>query len=262
MRRFFVAPESIAGDRLTVRGAQGRHLAVVLRLRPGDHILAVDGSGLERVVELERVTPEETTGRILDTHPGTQPAIHLTLLQGVPKGSKMDDVIRMGTELGVAEFIPILTQRTVAEGRQRTGRWRKIAVEAAKQARRSDIPAVHGPLPLSTALGLIAGYDLSLLLWEGERERTVAKALIRTEAASRVAVIIGPEGGLEKSEVDEAVQHGAVPVSLGPLVLRTETAGVVALSIVLYELALRRRAVQDGTSQGATPGHPKPFTAG
>lgn len=241
MRRFVVPQGSISGDRITICGAEAHHIAVVLRMRPGERVVVLDGSQTERVVELSRVTPEEVTGHIVETRPGLRSGIHLTLVQGVPKGAKMDDVIRMGTELGVAEFAPVAARRSVAEGRQRTGRWRKIAVAATKQSRRSDVPVVHDPAPLSSALEMVSGYDLVLILWEEERLRTIADALIRSPAPQRVAVIVGPEGGLEAAELEEAVRRGAVPVSLGPLVLRTETAGVAAVAMVLYELTLRRQ---------------------
>lgn len=216
-------------------------MAVVLRLEPADRVIAFDGSGMEHVVELERVTPVEVTGRVVETRRVATAGFHLTLIQGVPKGAKMDAVIRMGTELGVVQFIPLLSRRAVAEGRGRSARWRRIAVEAAKQSQRSDVPAVHDPLPLAEALALVAGDDLVLVLWEGERARTIGDALAGVRAAERVAIVVGPEGGLEAGEVEGAQGRGAISVSLDPRLLRTETAGVVALAMVLYELTLRRK---------------------
>lgn len=165
----------------------------------------------------------------------------MTLVQGIPKGAKMDVVIRMGTELGVVQFVPVHARRSIATG-ARTARWRRIAVEAAKQCRRSDVPAVSDPVSLSEALKQVAEYDLILVLWEGEQHRTIAEELRSSAPSSRVAVVVGPEGGLEAAEVAQAVDAGAVPVSLGPLILRTETAAIVAVAMVLYELAIRRKA--------------------
>lgn len=222
-----------------LRNSQARHVSVVLRLQRGERVLVFDGSGREFEVELESVGPEEVTGRIVATREGRPPSLHLALLQGVPKGSKMDDVIRMGAEVGVAEFVPFLSARTVAEGRRRASRWRRIAVEAAKQCRRSDIPLVHDPVPFDAALEQVAGYGLVVVLWEGERSRSLAEALAGAGRPSRVATVVGPEGGLEADEVERAIARGAVPVTLGPLILRTETAGIVALSMILYELSLK-----------------------
>lgn len=223
-----------------MRGPQAHHMAVVLRLQPGERCVFFDGSQVDRVVELQRVSPQEVTGRVIESRPGPRLGIALTLVQGIPKGVKMDDVVRMGTELGVAEFIPVRTRRTVAEARQRAPRWRRIAVEAAKQSRRGDVPHVHEAVPFSAALDAVQGYDLILVLWEGEQQHTIARALAAAGTPGRVAVIVGPEGGLDIAEVEEATRRGAKPVSLGPLILRTETAGVVAMSMILYELLLRR----------------------
>ncbi len=239
LRRFFVRPESVTGERVTVVGPQAHHMASVLRLRPGDRVLVLDGSSLERVIELDQVSNQEVTGRIIGTQAGTQSPLWVTVLQGVPKGTKMDTIIRMGTELGVAQFVPVHFHRSIATGGQRTGRWRRIALEAAKQSRRSIVPIVYDPLPLPEALRLVAGYDRILILWEGERTRTIAEGLASAPMPGRVAVIVGPEGGLEAAEVADAARAGAVPVSVGPLVLRTETAAVVAVAMVLYELTIR-----------------------
>ncbi len=194
------------------------------------------------MAELETVTPDRVSARVVETRTGTRPLLHLALLQGVPKGAKMDEVVRMGTELGAAEFIPFLSARTVAEGRGRAARWRRIAAESAAQCRRGDVPAVHDPVPLDQALERVAGYDLVLVLWEGEQTRTMAQALAAAPNPQRVAITVGPEGGLVSAEVERAVERGAVPVTVGPLILRTETAGVAALAMVVYELTLRRPA--------------------
>lgn len=196
-----------------------------------------DGSGREYEVEIESVGARELTGHIVATREAQKIPLHITLLQGVPKGTKMDDVIRMGTEVGVAEFVPFLSERTVAEGRQRAERWRRIANEAAKQSGRSDVPVVHDPSPMNVALEKVAGYDLVLVPWEAERHRSIRDVLEHAGPPSRIALVIGPEGGLEPREVEDAARRGAVPVTLGPLLLRTETAGVVAISMVLYALS-------------------------
>ena len=239
LRRFVVPPDAVSADAVVLRGAEAHHAAVVLRMRPGEHVVVVDGSGLERVVELTSVSAEETTGRVLETRQAMPPRVDLLLIQGVPKASKMDDIVRMGTELGVREFIPVLTRRTVAKGRGRAERWRRIGAAASKQSGRGDVPRVHDPQPLGEALDGLPRGTLVLVLWEGERARTIGSALRRDPRATRVAVVVGPEGGLDEEEVRLTVDHGGVPVTLGPRVLRTETAGVAALAMVLYESELR-----------------------
>ncbi|MDQ7843761.1 MAG: RsmE family RNA methyltransferase [Armatimonadota bacterium] len=239
MRRFVAPADAVVGGRVTLAGREAHHLAVVLRLGPGDRVLVVDGSGREHIVRLTDVRPDEVLGEVLETRPGLTAPLDLVLVQGVPKGRKMDDIVRMGTELGVSAFIPALTLRSVAQGRDRAARWRRIAAEATKQCRRADLPEVADPVPLATALERVAGADLLLLLWEGESMRTLADVL-RDAAPRRVALLVGPEGGFDQAEVRQAVRCGAVPVTLGPLTLRTETAGMVAAAMVLYELTLRR----------------------
>lgn len=239
VRRFYVPPGSINGDAVTLRNREAHHAAVVLRLRPGERVIIVDGSRAEHIVELTAVTRREVTGRVVKRRPGSAIPVEIILVQSVAKGAKMDDVIRMGTELGVAAFIPVLTKRTVAEGKGRTERWRRIAVQAAKQSRRTDAPSVADPVPFSDAIERVAGTGLVLILWEGEQMRTIGQALRDAPASARVIVVVGPEGGFDPDEVEGAVARGAQAVSLGPLVLRTETAGAAAVSMVLYELTLR-----------------------
>src|SRR5947208_16153554 len=107
----------MAGGQVTVPSDQARHLATVLRLHPGDRVTVFDGTGPEHVAELETVAPTLAAARIVETHPGRSPALHLVLLQGVPKGMKMDGIVRMGTVIGVSEFIPVTSARTVGAGR-------------------------------------------------------------------------------------------------------------------------------------------------
>jgi 16S rRNA (uracil1498-N3)-methyltransferase len=151
----------------------------------------------------------------------------------------MDDVIRMGTELGVGEFVPLLTRRAVSQARGKVERWRRIAAAAAKQSRRADVPGVLEPRPLPDALERLPADTLLLVLWEGEQARLIGSALRAGPVSGPVALLVGPEGGLAAEEVRLAEARGGVPVTLGPLVLRTETAGIAALAMVLYELRLR-----------------------
>jgi 16S rRNA (uracil1498-N3)-methyltransferase len=243
VRRFLVPPEVIAGvppgGTVVLRGGEARHAVVVLRLRRGDRVVVFDGAGTERVVELTEVSSDEIAGRVLAAREGITPAVRLILIQGVPKGSKMDDVIRTGTELGVGEFVPVLTRRAVSQAPGKVERWRRIAAASAKQSRRADVPGVVEPQPLPDALERLPADILLLVLWEGEQARLIGSALRAGPVSGPVALLVGPEGGLAAEEVRLAEARGGVPVTLGPLVLRTETAGIAALAMVLYELRLR-----------------------
>lgn len=239
-RRFYLRTSGIEGDRVTLHGSEAHHLAVVLRLRPGDCFIAFDGSSVERVVELEQVSRDLVSGRIVGTQAGSRPPLLLSVLQGIPKGGKMDTVVRLGTELGVSQFVPVQCRRSIGLAESRLPRWRRIAIEAAKQSRRADVPFISEPLGLEEALELVADYDRILLLWEGETARSLAEGLRETRVLNRVALIVGPEGGLDHAEVEQASRAGAVSVSLGPFVIRTEHAALVAASMVLYELMIRQ----------------------
>ncbi|HEX9531755.1 MAG TPA: RsmE family RNA methyltransferase, partial [bacterium] len=126
LRRFFVPPNSIVETQVLFPADEARHIAAVLRFHPGDQVVVIDGTGVERTVVLTEVSPGKVAGRVAETRAITRRGV-LALVQGVPKGAKMDDVVRMGTELGVSEFFPFLSKRTVAEGRGRIGRWQRIA---------------------------------------------------------------------------------------------------------------------------------------
>ncbi|HEV8352816.1 MAG TPA: RsmE family RNA methyltransferase [bacterium] len=246
MHRFYVDPAAVEGHHILIRGLEAHHVATVLRLRPGDRCIAFDGTGLEYVVRLILVADTETIGEIEQRHTRATVPLRLTLVQGVPKGTKMDLVIRMGTELGIGEFVPARTARSVAGGAHRAERWRRIAREAAKQSRRADVPEVREPAAFVDALDGVRGADLIVVLWEGERGRTLADALRGRSVPAAAALIVGPEGGLERDEVEQAIAAGAVPVTLGPLILRTETAGIAAAAMLFYEFALRRPRQEEG----------------
>jgi 16S rRNA (uracil1498-N3)-methyltransferase len=239
LRRFVVPPEAVRGGSVVLRGPEARHAAVVLRMQPGERVVVIDGSGLERIVELTTVSPDEATGRVLETRQGTGSPVRVILVQAVPKGAKMDEVVRMGTELGVEEFVPVLSARSVAEGRGRVERWRRIGAAAAKQSRRSDIPAVRDPRPLAEALDGLPPETLLLALWEGEPDRTLGAALRGRPRPTHIALVVGPEGGLDEDDIRVVLQHGGLPVTIGPHVLRTETAGMAAIAMILYEFELR-----------------------
>jgi 16S rRNA (uracil1498-N3)-methyltransferase len=237
MHRFAIAPERIEGQRVTFDREETRHLGRVLRLAPGDLVLATDGHGHEYTVRIETLGPC-ATGAVLDVieRPSESP-LAVTLVQGIPKGDKMEAIIRAATELGVTRIIPAITARTVIvlqEGRwrERARRWQRVAREAAKQCARAVIPEVGPPVPLPRALEAGAGVDLRICLWEGEH-RPLGEVLQGTLAApGSVAIAVGPEGGLTPDEVRHARDLGWGIAGLGPRIMRAQTASVVALAVI------------------------------
>jgi 16S rRNA (uracil1498-N3)-methyltransferase len=228
-----VAPGGLTRDPIELGPRQARHIATVLRLRPGARVVVFDG-GAEVDAVLEGVDEARVTARAVG---GPRPATRIadvTLIQGVPRGAKMDDVVRMATEIGLAAILPALTERTVATPAEgRIQRWRRITQEAAKQCGRADLPEIPPARPLGAILADLAPSDLFVVPWERATD-SIARIASGVPFWS-ATILIGPEGGLTEGEVRAAVAAGGRPVSLGPLVLRTETAGVVAASMLLYE---------------------------
>ncbi|HEY8551870.1 MAG TPA: 16S rRNA (uracil(1498)-N(3))-methyltransferase [Thermaerobacter sp.] len=241
----FVEEELAAGGQATLAPDDAHHLLRVLRRSPGDRVVAVTPAGRRWLGRLEGGTPPRV--RAVEALPASEPPLHVTLGQGLPKGAKMEEVVRHGTEVGVSRFVPVLAARSISRPRdaavvRRVERWRRIAREAARQAQRSAVPRVDPPQTLEALLAE-APWDLILMPWEEEearglREELAARAAAwgRPAAGRRVLILIGPEGGWEAREVEAARRAGARVVTLGPRILRTETAGVLVAGLVLHVL--------------------------
>jgi len=235
MRRFTLPPERVVDGRVTFDAEESRHLARVLRLRPGDTVIATDGAGRDYTVRLDSVG-EPATGTVLAVARGApESPLAITLVQGVPKGDKMEAIVRAATELGVARVRPALCERTIVRlepgrWRDRARRWQRVAREAAKQCGRAVIPEVEPPRALGECL---AGetVDLGLCLWEGGGV-PLPEALAAATAPRSALIVIGPEGGLAPAEVDAARARGLTIAALGPRILRTETAGPAVIAIL------------------------------
>jgi 16S rRNA (uracil1498-N3)-methyltransferase len=236
MRRFTLRSEQLAGGRVTFGADESRHLARVLRLRPGDTVLATDGAGREFTVRLESLG-EAVTGTVLAEAAGTPPSpLAITLIQGVPKGDRMETIVRAATELGVARVQPALCERTVVRlepgrWRDRARRWQRVAREAAKQCGRAVIPEIEAPRPLAEWLATGEPADLPLCLWE-TGGTPLARVLAAAGTPRSAIALVGPEGGLAHGEVETARSRGFTVTSLGPRVLRTETAGPAITAIL------------------------------
>ncbi len=241
MHRFQVRPEDIAGNILTLRGQEARHLSKVLRLGQGEEVLAFDNSGLEYRARVEQVNQDEVVCAILAQYEtGREPGLDVFLLQGLPKLDKMELIIQKTTELGVRSIIPVRTARAVMqlEGKKaqdRVERWRKIAAEAAKQCGRPKVPGIGQVVDLEEGLRALPQGTMVLAAFEAEETLGLAEALDAWPGVP-IALVIGPEGGFDPREIACLKAQGARSVSLGPRILRTETAGMAALTMILYQL--------------------------
>lgn len=240
MHRFFVAERAVPGDALTFRAGMVRQMTRVLRLGPGARVVAVDPDGWELTVEINRVRGREVEGLVVARErPRREPVVQVTVAQGLPRGEKFDLVVQKCTEIGATAILPVIASRSVGrlEGKEgpRRERWQRIAREAAEQAGRTVIPEVGPICTLAEAVERLAAADLFVVPWEEESARGLRSLLRGTGQPRSVGVLIGPEGGLAPEEVELARRHGALPVTLGPRLLRTETAGLVALAMIFYE---------------------------
>jgi 16S rRNA (uracil1498-N3)-methyltransferase len=234
-RRLFVAAERLGGGRLVLAGDEHRHVARVLRARPGESLTLFDGAGGEVEATIVAVGAREVELSLGERRaaPAAAPAVAITLLVAVPRGERMDWLVQKTTELGVTRIVPVSSERSVARpeaGSGRKPRWEKIAREAARQCGRADVPRIEEPTELAAALADTALPSRRLALWEGERGRSLGAALA-ADAAVPTAILVGPEGGFAADEVAEAVRAGFVAVGLGPRILRVETAAVVAVAL-------------------------------
>jgi len=244
--RVLIPIELLNADEPQAAGETARRLVRVLRLGAGDAFTAMDGGGLEYDCRILSASPKLVHFVVEESRQlTTEPRLELTIAQAVPKGSRMEFVIQKCVELGVARIVPLLTERGIVrhadeldadfddEPGQRERRWAQVAISAAEQSGRGRVPAVTRPLSLGAALTAMGEADL-FILDERERECSLVHALRGAEnPMTRVGVFIGPEGGFTVGEIEQAIGFGAQPVTLGPRILRTETAGIVACTIVM-----------------------------
>jgi 16S rRNA (uracil1498-N3)-methyltransferase len=236
-------------------GAQSHQVARVLRMNPGETIVILDNSGWEIVTELVSVNPKQAKGRVIRRRLApAEPRTKVSLFQSVPRSKRFEMVLQKGTELGIVEFVPVITERCIISDledvEKRRSRWEAIIQEAAEQSHRGRKPALGRATLFSQACEQARQTEgLSLILWETEDARSL-RHVLRTPPAGRerhwppltINLFVGPEGGFAPGEVDLGQRYGLVTVSLGPRILRTETAGIVAAAAVFYDLGDMDRA--------------------
>ena len=245
MQRFFADPSCIdeAGREIRIGGTDVNHIQNVLRMRPGEELWVSDGERKEYHCSIREYTKDQVILEILYAQePEYELPCDLYLFQCIPKGDKMDMIVQKAVELGAAGIVPVESARCIVKldakkAEKRQARWQQIAEGAAKQSRRMRIPSVERVLSFREALERAGELDLLLIPYELEKGMKRTKEVLQEIRPGRsVGILIGPEGGFEASEVALAESRGAIPVSLGRRILRTETAGMALLSVLMFRL--------------------------
>ncbi len=242
MSRFFVPPEAVRGSIIVINGKEAHHIIDVMRLKAADRVVTFDGTGKEYSGIIKEVSRNSLTVDIVETRSPLQGMkSEITLIQALPKKDKMDYIVEKTTELGVRFIVPVVTERTIpdwgeAKSLAQAGRWRKIAMEAAKQCGRVDIPVISGILRLKDAVNNFAGFDTRLIAVLNNDTISIREAM-KGFGQGKIVVAIGPEGDFTPDETKQAKEKGFKAISLGPRVLKSDTAGLALISILNYELS-------------------------
>lgn len=244
MYRFYVSADQLAEKEVFISGGDVNHIKNVLRLEVGDWIVACDGNGTDYVSRIQSICSDEVVASIEKVQPtGTELPVRITLFQGMPKKDKLELIIQKAVELGACEIVPVMTKRTVVKLSEekkinkRLERWQSIAYAAAKQCDRGIIPTVHKPVSYEEALAMADQLDYNVIPYELQTGMEEARKIVDQACKQRsIGIFIGPEGGFEPEEVERAMTRNIHPMTLGKRILRTETAGMALLSILMFQM--------------------------
>lgn len=244
MYRFYVSADQLAEKEVFISGGDVNHIKNVLRLEVGDWIVACDGNGTDYVSRIQSICSDEVVASIEKVQPtGTELPVRITLFQGMPKKDKLELIIQKAVELGACEIVPVMTKRTVVKLSEekkinkRLERWQSIAYAAAKQCDRGIIPTVHKPVGYEEALAMADQLDYNVIPYELQTGMEEARKIVDQACKQRsLGIFIGPEGGFEPEEVERAMTRNIHPMTLGKRILRTETAGMALLSILMFQM--------------------------
>ena len=243
MHHFFVTPQQVDGEQIRMEGSDVNHMKNVLRMKVHEKVEISDGQKKKYICEVASYEEGSAVLQILEEmEADTELSSRLYLFQGLPKGDKMELIVQKAVELGVYQIVPVAMKRSVVrlddkKAAKKIERWNAIAESAAKQAGRSRIPEVKLPVSYKEALKMAQELDITLLPYELADGMKQSKELIHgIESGQSVGIFIGPEGGFEPDEVDAAIENGARVITLGRRILRTETAGLATLAVLMFEL--------------------------
>lgn len=242
MPRFYIAPTEWNPDRLVLEGAEAHHCLDVLRMQPGERVTVFNGLGSEATVEIGASKKERVELKTLQHAKASPLRCQITLGQAVPKGKNMELIIEKATELGASAISPLLSERTVVQytpgdAERKQEKWQRVAIEAAKQCGQNWLPSVHLPQTPKAFFQGAPKFDLMLVASLQSDARSLKAILAETGLApARLLILIGPEGDFTPAELSLAKSNGCLPMTLGPIILRTETAALYSLSVLSHEL--------------------------
>ena len=236
MHSFYI--EAPADGVVALPPEEAKHALKVLRLRPGDEVCAMDGAGKRWRGEIGGIDGNRVSVKLLESLPDNEAPVRVTVYEGLPKADKLDFIAQKLTELGSAALVPVRMERCVVrldgkDGEKRRERLDKIAREAAKQCGRGVPLRVAAPMDWRAALRAMGGHDLLLIPWEEASGTRIRDAFASAPDARDIGIVIGPEGGITPAEVEAMVAAGGRCVTLGPRILRTETAAVVSAALAM-----------------------------
>jgi 16S rRNA (uracil1498-N3)-methyltransferase len=242
MRYFFIEPSEISGKLAVISGMDAKHIKNVLHLKTGDKIGLFDGKGYEyesRITQFLSNTVEVAISRKHRTL--TESPVKITIAQAFLKEKKMDALIRQLTELGITAWLPFFSKRSIPQPNEarlatRVQRWDKIAKQSIKQCKRGLVPQISPPASFENLLDAAKGYDLKIVFWENATALMNSSITEKMDNPEKILLLLGPEGGFSEAEIEQTNSAGFIPFSLGPRILRAETAPIAACSIIQYVL--------------------------
>lgn len=242
MHNFFVNNNQIENDTIYIIDGDAKHISQVLRMKKNDKIYVCNKeNGNRYLAEIFNIDKDKVTCTIIQSEETTEPNLQITLFQGLPKSDKMELIIQKAVELGVHEITPVEMKNCIVKIKdedKKISRWQTIAESASKQSKRTRIPKINKVEKIKNLKNKIKDYDLVLFAYENEKHISLKNILKEYQDISKVAIVIGPEGGFNKEEVKELEESGAKGVSLGKTILRTETAPIAMISMIMYEYEL------------------------
>ena len=243
MYHFFVDNNNISDKEIIITGSDVNHIKNVLRMKVDEELLISNGQDKDYYCKIEAISDDEIKALILDEEfEGTELPTELYLFQGLPKSDKMELIIQKAVELGVKEIIPVATKRCVVKlddkkEASKIKRWQAISESAAKQSRRTIIPEISSVMSFKEAINRAKDFELGIIPYENFKDMKETKEVLsKVQKGIKIGIFIGPEGGFEESEVQYALDNGIHPISLGKRILRTETAGLAILSVLMFQL--------------------------